>query len=250
MNKELVENKKWLQSCQSSYDDLREVCCDVDDNLKVDEVLEEHIKALFPIFNEIPYYSVFFSYQNGDAFSFGGILDRELTLNIEFSKKYAEDVQSWFYHSIYNKYDIIVMSISNSNRCVIFKVMDIINDIGQEQIKDLHKQLAEESYSFLHTDSEDINRYIAECTDDDPYYLGVRFIEYTGKFPIYCDGDVILEIEGEKVVLSAYDVWGGFGFDNNKILENCDLKWYERYRNEIIRVIKENVETICCGGCE
>lgn len=148
MRRELIEEKKWLQSCQDAYDCLREVCCDADDNIKVDEQLENHIKELFPIFNKIPFYDVYFGYQSGDPFAFGGILARELYLYIEFPKKCRDSVLKWLDSSFFKDYEVCTESISNSTPCLIFKVNDLIENLNQKQIYGLRKQLAEESISW------------------------------------------------------------------------------------------------------
>lgn len=142
MSKELIENKKWLQKCQEAYNDLRKICCDADDNIKVDEQLENHIKGLFPIFNKIPYYNICFGYQSEELFVFGK-KKHELYLYISFPEEYYTDVKLWFKNSIYTKF--MIKTISDTTLCLVFKPDDLIADISQKQVNNLQKQLAEES---------------------------------------------------------------------------------------------------------
>lgn len=242
----LSEMKKWLSECQETHDELKNLCCDAEDNIKMDEKLENNIKKLFPIFNEIPDFYPYFVYQSGDAYETSGILDTNLRLLIEFGGRYKEAVELWFSNSFFSKYDLCRKGIGSGSWVIDYNVKDLLADIVAKQVQMLHEQLDAEANDFLEAQRNVEYDYIQMCLDNDPHYLGVRFVAYTGEWPTYCNGSVILEIEGERVVFN--DFWS-FG-EQGHIPRDYDFGKYERYRNEIIRVVKENVSSLCCGGCE
>ena len=93
----------------------------------------------------------------------------------------------------------------------------------------------------------------------------IEFVSYNGRYPTLCSGWLELKVDGEpwrkyvnlfsggkcyldnhgnEVVEQGpwdlsryeYDAWIGYGFSDAEI-------------EEIIRVLNENVEHGCCGGC-
>lgn len=82
----------------------------------------------------------------------------------------------------------------------------------------------------------------------------VKFISYDGKWPCLCSGHLILEIDGEIVILTdrlrsggSYD-WHDFSVYEGDWHVNVPEE-YAKYRDEIVAVVNENVEHGCCGGC-
>ena len=88
----------------------------------------------------------------------------------------------------------------------------------------------------------------------------VDFVSYDGRYPCLCSGTLILRIDGMEVSLEGYLVSGGHCYWNS---ENVGLgkvtrgKWrlhnlpeeYEHCRDEILKVVNDNVPYGCCGGC-
>lgn len=98
----------------------------------------------------------------------------------------------------------------------------------------------------------------------------IKFISYDGKWPNFCRGELILEIDGEKVSFryphfgekcdSMYrPFWTSGGGMNPGYEGTYSGEWeidvlklpkqYRKYASEIDRVFNENVEWGCCGGC-
>lgn len=86
----------------------------------------------------------------------------------------------------------------------------------------------------------------------------IEFVSYDGKYPNLCSGTLILKINDEQVDLGHCLCSGGIV---RYIRETEDFvvtqgEWsvdvpekYEQYKEEITRVVNENVEFGCCGGC-
>lgn len=98
----------------------------------------------------------------------------------------------------------------------------------------------------------------------------IKFIEYTGRYPNLCRGNLILEIDGKIVVfeyLGDYDdkptnFWesgGSVTFGSNFSEKVTKGPWtvdveklpeeYRKYADEIEQVFNDNVPHGCCGGC-
>lgn len=99
----------------------------------------------------------------------------------------------------------------------------------------------------------------------------IKFISYSGKYPCLCCGILVLEIDGKQVsfgdksagkknVIYDYDsFWnsGGWHLDSKDNLVKREWivnygllpKQYRKYIYEIDKVLNENVEFGCCGGC-
>lgn len=89
----------------------------------------------------------------------------------------------------------------------------------------------------------------------------VEFISYDGKWPNLCSGVLTIKVNGtsyklENVMVSGgciiggphtdWDMWSEQGPWTVDLEEYPDLKQYE---DEITRLVNENVEYGCCGGC-
>lgn len=94
----------------------------------------------------------------------------------------------------------------------------------------------------------------------------VKFISYTGKWPVLCMGILTIEVDGKEYVFNKY--WDGLSkfwesggsieyyndeyhtysgdwiFDKKKLPEEL-----QPYADEIFELFQENVENGCCGGC-
>lgn len=86
----------------------------------------------------------------------------------------------------------------------------------------------------------------------------VEFVSYNGKFPNLCRGTLVIKVNGEEINLENYLISGGqCWFDNkrNGHIETGDWRLcqlpnnLEPYREEIPKVVNENVSRGCCGGC-
>lgn len=87
----------------------------------------------------------------------------------------------------------------------------------------------------------------------------VVFVCYDGCYPNLCRGTLKLQIDGKLVefrdILYSNGSVGFFGIYEEEyvtkgrwdILKN--IGEYEKYKNEIVELVNENVELGCCGGC-
>ena len=103
---------------------------------------------------------------------------------------------------------------------------------------------------------------LPENTVEEP---NVRFIEYNGKYPNLCRGELRLEIDkniisfgretsdypvrfwnsgGSCIDKYRYCTQGEWGIDYKRIPDE-----FKKYADQIDRVFNANVEFGCCGGC-
>ena len=87
----------------------------------------------------------------------------------------------------------------------------------------------------------------------------VKFISYDGKYPCLCMGTLCIEVNGKQYFFEQamrsggcimhnkdWDMWAEKGDWEIKLFEHPEL---EPYKEEITRVVNENVPQGCCGGC-
>ena len=89
----------------------------------------------------------------------------------------------------------------------------------------------------------------------------VEFVSYDGKWPCLCFGTLIIKVDGktysfEHAMISGGGIFGGPSTDWDMWAEYGDWKIdlrehpeLEPYKEEIEKVVNENVEQGCCGGC-
>lgn len=85
----------------------------------------------------------------------------------------------------------------------------------------------------------------------------IKFISYSGEYPILCRGTLVLEVDGKKRELSYVLCSGGsIEFDENDKLVVETGPWsvdlpedLEPYKKEIEQLVNDNVPYGCCGGC-
>ena len=86
----------------------------------------------------------------------------------------------------------------------------------------------------------------------------VEFVSYDGDYPNLCSGILKLRIDGKVVEFPRYCMVSGGGayFDDNWdsyiVYGPWTVKVPEEFaplRSEIERVVNENVDKGCCGGC-
>ena len=86
----------------------------------------------------------------------------------------------------------------------------------------------------------------------------VEFVSYNGKYPNLCRGTLFIRVNGEEISLENYLISGGrrwFDKEWNGHVEKGDWQFsqlpdnLEPYRDEILKVVNENVPHGCCGGC-
>lgn len=84
----------------------------------------------------------------------------------------------------------------------------------------------------------------------------VEFVSYDGEYPNLCSGTLVLRINGEEVVLNSCLISGGCVWFEDWDEHVSGGPWsielpedLEEYRNEILKVVNENVRWGCCGGC-
>ena len=87
----------------------------------------------------------------------------------------------------------------------------------------------------------------------------VEFVSYDGKYPCLCMGTLIIKVNNKTyslkdVMISGgsicrnedWDMWETYGDWKVDLKEYPEL---EPYKEEITRVVNENVRQGCCGGC-
>lgn len=92
----------------------------------------------------------------------------------------------------------------------------------------------------------------------------VKFVEYTGKWPNLCRGELTLEIDGQRVTFNPFKTKGyglcsggscGFNDDYTESYINYGpwtISLPEEYKDiekQVEKLINENIEEGCCGGC-
>lgn len=97
--------------------------------------------------------------------------------------------------------------------------------------------------------------------------MNIEFVDYTGSYPNLCSGLLTLKVNGKlyelaNVLCSGGSVW----FDDGREEHGESGEWHvergkweiDTYKlpeelkpfcDEIARVVNENVEHGCCGGC-
>ena len=87
----------------------------------------------------------------------------------------------------------------------------------------------------------------------------VEFVSYDGKYPCLCMGTLTIRVNGNTYRFNhAMVSGGGIWHDSDWNYEVKYDDWtvdlgehpeLELYKEEITRVVNENVERGCCGGC-
>lgn len=87
----------------------------------------------------------------------------------------------------------------------------------------------------------------------------IEFIKYDGKYPCLCSGTLGIKVNGKPYYLENALISGGsvsFDDDWNEMVItgpwSVDLHKFpelEQYKEEITKVVNENVSWGCCGGC-
>lgn len=87
----------------------------------------------------------------------------------------------------------------------------------------------------------------------------VEFVSYDGKYPCLCMGTLTIKVDGKIYMFyhamvsrghvcrdDDWNMWAEEGDWEVNLYEHPEL---EPYKEEITRVVNENVEHGCCGGC-
>lgn len=85
--------------------------------------------------------------------------------------------------------------------------------------------------------------------------IGIEFVSYDGEYPNLCSGTLVLKIDGHEVTFPKYCMNSG-GSISGDYWNVYEGEWtvkvpeeYKVYEKEINKVVNENVEHGCCGGC-
>lgn len=87
----------------------------------------------------------------------------------------------------------------------------------------------------------------------------IEFVSYDGRYPCLCMGTLKIKVNGKLYSFDHAMISGGYICKDNDwsmwatqgdwevdLFEHPEL---EPYKEEITRVVNENVENGCCGGC-
>ena len=89
----------------------------------------------------------------------------------------------------------------------------------------------------------------------------IEFIKYTGKWPTLCSGELYFKVNGKEYKIKGLVPGGEVGFKGGYggesyikkgpwRLHNHDFpKELKPYKRIITKMVNENVEQGCCGGC-
>lgn len=90
----------------------------------------------------------------------------------------------------------------------------------------------------------------------------IEFVSYDGKWPCLCMGTLTLKIDGKKVQMKGGLCSGGTcccGFDGDDDVvtegdwtvdfDQFPIKLNELEQQIVTRLVNENIEHGCCGGC-
>jgi hypothetical protein len=87
----------------------------------------------------------------------------------------------------------------------------------------------------------------------------VEFVSYDGKWPCLCLGTLTIKVDGKAyrfnhAMISGGGVyvgeeWDMFATHDEWTVDLSEHPELEPYKEEITRVVNENVEQGCCGGC-
>ncbi len=87
----------------------------------------------------------------------------------------------------------------------------------------------------------------------------VEFVSYDGKYPCLCFGTLTIKVDGktyrfEHALISGGGVysdeeWNMWATQDDWKIDLEEHPELEPYKEEITRVVNENVEHGCCGGC-
>ena len=90
--------------------------------------------------------------------------------------------------------------------------------------------------------------------------MKLTFISYDGAYPNLCAGQLILAINNKKIIFPSFCLssGGGVTFDDNWNEDVSCGEWEigefpngfpDELKNEATKLVNENVEHGCCGGC-
>lgn len=88
----------------------------------------------------------------------------------------------------------------------------------------------------------------------------LKFVSYDGEYPNLCAGELVLELDGKKVLFPAFCLSSGgsvsFDDDWNVSITQGEwsiVKWPENFPEELKRdaekMVNEKIRHGCCGGC-
>lgn len=84
----------------------------------------------------------------------------------------------------------------------------------------------------------------------------VEFVNYDGRYPCLCIGELVIRIDGKDVNLGNCLTSGGNVWFHDWEERIDKGEWivsvpneYQEYAEEITKVVNENVPYGCCGGC-
>jgi hypothetical protein len=76
--------------------------------------------------------------------------------------------------------------------------------------------------------------------------MNIKFISYDGKYPAACHGTLTLSKDNK---IYSFEPHIDFHGDKDIIdMENLP-KELKKYYKEIVKIIEDNIDFACCGGC-
>lgn len=232
------EMKRWLQDCDEMNDKLL--------SFSHKHSIEKAIKEAFPILK--PYdLECFFAMEDSRFGLDYEIQHSQLRLGIALNEedKYNKEQIA----NLFSEEFSYVAEFHDGELIIMLSVKDIVKYINNTQIRKLREECESIAQPYLEArENEVLAAYEEQCLEEDPFYLGVRFVSFDGEYPTRCTGNVILEIEGIPWKFPLQKVAGGMYIDDNTDIDVPPE--YVRYTNEIRRVLMENITQRCCYGCE
>ena len=85
-----------------------------------------------------------------------------------------------------------------------------------------------------------------------------EFVSYNGAFPNLCSGKLVVKVRGRKWVIERLESGGRVTFDENWSENVSKGPWSisewpkgfpEEYKEDVVKLVNEEVSLGCCGGC-
>ena len=87
----------------------------------------------------------------------------------------------------------------------------------------------------------------------------IKFVKYTGEYPILCNGMLIICFQGKEYAIEGWKSGGSVYFDDewNDFVTHGDWQIdikalpdeLKPFHDEIEKLMNEHVQLGCCGGC-
>ena len=176
--------------------------------------------------------------------------------------KGLEKAEQYLRELIAYRKEILDAKLDTADDTPIPTIQDIESDIESFEVDDEYYN------SWSIADNTTMNMPICLKYEEDyleadiaDYPPKIEFIKYTGKWPTLCSGELYFKVNGKEYKIKGLVPGGEVGFKGGYggesyikkgpwRLHNHDFpKELKPYKRLITKMVNENVEQGCCGGC-